>query len=65
MVQLILVIIIHILSKVILYGLSLMINVSDNLIQEISNLIVLVVKIGEDKVKVLIYVYMKKLKKHQ
>jgi hypothetical protein len=32
----------------------------DSLIQEIFNLTALVEKIGEDKVKVLIFVYMKK-----
>lgn len=42
-----------------------MIKESDNSIQEIFNQIVLVEKIGEDKVKVHIYVYMKKLKKEQ
>ena len=37
----------------------------DNLIQEILSQIVLVVKIGEDKVKVHIFVSMKKLRKDQ
>lgn len=42
-----------------------MIKELDNLIQEIFNLIVLVEKVGEEKVKVHIYVSMKKLIKGQ
>lgn len=53
------------LRKAKINGLSSMMKESENTIPEISNLIVSVVKIGEDNLKVHIFLFMKKLKRDQ
>lgn len=53
------------LRKAKINGLNSMMKESENTTPEISNLIVSVVKIGEDNLKVHIFLFMKKLKRDQ